>query len=289
MSETVNLHQRNGKFVEVDELNVFTIDQGEGEVIVLLHGLFGTSYIYRKLIPILSEKYRVVAPDLPGLGFSETPKEVYSHRYFARFIFRFLEKITDEKVHVVAHDYAGPISFLLLNDHPEKVKSLSVINTFLNLKKFRMYFPVSVLKIPFLGNMFSMFLNSFTLRLLFNLRFVSKQKPISRDTAKDYAFLLLNGVCRKNFVKICQSIDTTIHAQRDMESGIKKMIGGRQIIAGEKNPIIDLSEVEYIKQVMRLGFCNFIQGRHFLLEEYPIECAEKIEVLVKAFSKKGKI
>ncbi len=288
MSDTVNLHQKNGRFVEADGLNIFTIDKGQGEIVVLLHGFFGTSYEYRKLIPILSEKYRVIAPDFPGLGFSESPKTPYSHRYFAKFLFQFLEKITDEKVHIVAHDYAGPISFLLLNDHPEKVKSLTIINSFLNLKNFRLYFPVSILKIPFLGNIFSLFLNSFTLRLLFNFRFVSKTKPINKETAKDYAFLLFNGVCRKNFIKICQSVDLTIHAQRDMENGIKKMIGGRQIIAGENNNVIGLHEIEHIKQVMRLGFCNLIPGKHFLMEDYPLECSEKIDILVKAFSKREK-
>ncbi|HNI26776.1 MAG TPA: alpha/beta hydrolase, partial [Leptospiraceae bacterium] len=78
MSQRMQEHQRNGKFVNVDGLNIFTVDQGKGEVILLLHGLFSTSFSFRKLIPILSENHRVIAPDLPGVGLSEKFQNEYS-------------------------------------------------------------------------------------------------------------------------------------------------------------------------------------------------------------------
>ncbi|MCE9501036.1 MAG: alpha/beta fold hydrolase [Leptospira sp.] len=288
MSETINAHQKKGKFVNVEGINIFTIDHGTGDPVVLLHGFFASSYSYRKIIPILGEKYRVIAPDLPGIGFSESPTSSYSHRYFAHLLFKFLEQMTDEKVHLVVHDYAGPISFLLLNEHPEKIKSITVISSFLNLKKFSLYFPLNLISVRFLGDFLSFFLNFFTLRFLFNFKFLSKEKPMDFITAKDYSFLLFNGKTRRNFVKMSQSFDRTIHAQRDMENGIKKMIGGRQILMGQHDKILSHMESEYMKQVMRLSLINYLPGKHFLMEDCPMECAAKIDMLVKAFSKREK-
>ncbi|MCB1189962.1 MAG: alpha/beta hydrolase [Leptospiraceae bacterium] len=288
MSDALNFHQRNGKYINVGGTNIFTIDQGEGEVILLLHGFFGTSYSFRKIIPILSKEYRVVAPDLPGLGFSEQIKEVYSHRVLADIIYKFIEKITDEKIHLVVHDYGGPISFLMMNSHPEKVKTLTVISSFLNLTKFRFYFPLNILNKRFIGNLFGKLLSTKVLRFIFNSQFISQGSPFDESTSDDYAFLLVHGNNRSNFVKMCQCVDRTIHAQRDMELGLKKMIGGRQILVGKQNKIISPMEVEYIKQTMRLSIANYLSGKHFLMEDSAEECASKIEMLVNKFSSKDK-
>ena len=76
MSEFLNNHQHSGKYININGLNIFTRDEGIGETIVLIHGLFSTSYSYRKIIPILSKSYRVVALDLPGIGFSEKSETI---------------------------------------------------------------------------------------------------------------------------------------------------------------------------------------------------------------------
>lgn len=288
MSDSLNLHQRNGKYINIEGTNIFTIDQGEGEVILLLHGFFGTSYSYRKLIPILSKKYRVIAPDLPGIGFSEQLKEIYSHRLLASIVYKFIEKLTDEKIHLVAHDYGGPISFLLINQYPEKVKTLTIISSFVNLEKFRFYFPLNILHRKFIGNLFGKLLNTKILKLIFNSQFLSQENPLDESTADDYSFLLVHGNNRNNLVKMCQCIDRTIHAQRDMESGLKKMIGGRQILVGKQNKVIGRLETEYIKQSMRLSIANYLSGKHFLMEDSAAECASKIEMLVSKFSSRDK-
>lgn len=286
MSDSLNLHQKNGKYVNVDGLNIFTIDKGEGEPIVLVHGLFSSSYSYRKIIDILSPNYRVIAPDFPGIGFSEQLNGVYSHRLLAEILFKFLEKITNDRIHLVAYDYGGPISFLMLNEHPEKVKSITVISSFLNLEKIFSYTPLFWLHKRFIGNLMSNFLNEKTLGYSLNHHLISKEHLLNQDCISDYAFLLLQGSNKKNLVKMSQCIDRTVYAKKDMESGIKKMIGGRQIIIGEHDRMIHYSEYEYIKQLMRLSITHFLPGKHMLIEECPVECAEKIEMLVKTFSRK---
>ncbi|MEM7183499.1 MAG: alpha/beta hydrolase [Spirochaetota bacterium] len=287
MSEFLDYHFQQGKTVYVNGVKTFLIDKGEGDVILLLHGFFATSYTFRKLIPHLAKNFRVIAPDLPGIGFSDTPHEVYSHRMLAKFVHSLLTEITDKPVHFVVHDYGGPIAFLLLNEFPEKVKTLTVMSSFLNLRKFRFYFPLYLLNKRWLGNLFSKMLSPVMLKLIYNSKFLVPESKIDDEIAKDYFQLLFAGEKRINFTKMCQFVDRTIYAQKDMEEGLKKMIGGRQILTGEVSPLLNPYEAEYIKQKMRLSYGNFIPGKHFLMEESPELCAEKISILVSKFSQKS--
>jgi len=279
-------HQKNGRYINVDGLNIFTIDKGKGHVIALLHGLFSTSYSYRKMIPILSENFRVIAPDLPGIGLSEKPNWVYSHRQLAKFFNSYLNSMTDERVHLVAYDYGAAISFMLLYENPEKVKSLTLISPFETVFKLRYYTPLMFLHPKFIGNILSKFLGKKLIKFLMNRYMVSKNNPLSDEVIEDYQFLLLHGENRKNFIKMCQNIDRSFYAKKDMEEGMRKMIGGRQIILGNQDRLIAFNEIENIKQYIRLSFSQNIEGSHMLMEDDPHTCALKIENLVKTFSKK---
>jgi cis-3-alkyl-4-acyloxetan-2-one decarboxylase len=279
-------HQKSGRFVNVDGLNIFTVDKGKGPVVVLLHGLFSSSYSFRKMVPILAENFRVIAPDLPGIGLSEKPNWVYSHRQLAKFLSSYLDTMTDERIHLVAYDYGAPISFMLLWENPEKIKTLTLISPFQNLQRLRYYTPLFWLHRKIIGNLISKFIGKKAIRFLMNRYMVSPDKPLSEDIIEDYQFLLLHGENRKNFVRMCQNIDRGVYAKKDMEEGMRKMIGGRQILLGNRDRLVSFSEIQNIKQYFRLSLSQNIEGNHMLMEDEPHECAARIENLVKTFSKK---
>ena len=286
MSDILDNHQKAGKYINVDGLNIFTRDEGEGETIVLLHGLFSTSFSFRKIIPELKKKYRVIAPDLPGIGFSEKSNEKYSHRMLANFLFSYLNIISDSRIHLVTYDYGSTIAFLLLNEHPEKIKSLTVISPFTHLDRIWKYFPLFIFNKKWIGNLLSGLMNKGLVRFLYNFYFLDKDSKLSIEEADDYHFLLFRRESRKNFLKMAQNIDRSIYAKKDMESGMQKMIGGRQIIVGENDSCISFRETENIKQYFRTGFAQIIKGGRMLIENSPEECTTKIDNLVKVFSRK---
>lgn len=286
MSKILLEHQKSGKFINIDGLNIFVIDKGKGPAILLLHGLFSTSYSFRKIIPILSENFRVVTFDFPGIGLSEKPAWTYSHRQLAAFTSTLIDTIIKERVHLVAYDYGAPISFLLLNESPEKIKTLTLISPFKTLHKLRYYTPLFFLHRRIIGNFFSMFLGKKSLRFLFNRYMLKASNKITEEVLEDYEFLLLHGNNKDNFLKLCQNIDRGVYAKKDMEEGMKKMVGGRQIILGSQDRLIAFSEIENIKEYMRLSLSQTIDANHLIMEDEPHELASKIENLVKTFSKK---
>ena len=286
MSHLLDNHQKMGKYVVVDDLNIFTIDEGEGEPIVLLHGLFSTSYSYRKIIPQLSKSYRVIAPDLPGIGFSEKSEEKYSHRMLANFFYHFLNQVSEARVHLVAYDYGCAVAFLLLNEHPEKIKSLTLISPFTHLDRIWKYFPLFILNKKWIGNLISGIFGMKFIKFLYNFYLLDSKLQLTDEEADDYHFLLFRRESRKNFLRMAQNIDRSIYAKKDMESGMQKMIGGRQILLGETDSSISYKETENIKQYLRTSMAQIIPGKRFLIENSPDDCTTKIDNLVKVFSRK---
>ncbi len=112
-----------------DGVDVFYREAGDpsAKTILLLHGFPTSSLMFRELIPRLAQRYHVVAPDLPGFGFTEVPKErgyKYSFDAIAKTIDAFVEAIGLKRYAIYVFDYGAPTGFRLAVAHPEKVTAL---------------------------------------------------------------------------------------------------------------------------------------------------------------------
>lgn len=113
----------------VDDVNVFYREAGNPDAphVLLLHGFPTSSHMYRNLIPVLAERYHVIAPDLPGFGFTEAPsREKYSYRFetLTRVIERFTEKLGLARFAIQVFDYGAPTGFRLALRHPERIAGI---------------------------------------------------------------------------------------------------------------------------------------------------------------------
>lgn len=90
-----------------DKLDINLIDEGQGEVVVLLHGWGARADIYRTVINPLVSHYRVIAPDFPGFGNSTEPSFAYSIEDYAGFVCALLKKLGIEKAHLIGHSHGG--------------------------------------------------------------------------------------------------------------------------------------------------------------------------------------
>ncbi|MES2425336.1 MAG: alpha/beta hydrolase [Bacteroidota bacterium] len=113
----------------VNDLNIFYRSAGpvEAPVILLLHGYPTSSFMFRNLIPILSERFRVIAPDLPGFGFSESPsREVFDYTFdhLANVMDGFVKKLKLERFAIYIFDYGAPVGLRLALANPEKITGI---------------------------------------------------------------------------------------------------------------------------------------------------------------------
>jgi pimeloyl-ACP methyl ester carboxylesterase len=115
--------------IEADGVQVFYRAAGDpnAPVVLLLHGFPSSSFMFRELIPRLADRYRVIAPDLPGFGFTEVPVErkyTYSFDALARTIEAFTEALKIKRYALYVFDYGAPTGFRLAMAHPERVAAV---------------------------------------------------------------------------------------------------------------------------------------------------------------------
>lgn len=103
---------------------------GKGEPLLLIHGITTYSFIWRKVIPFLQDKYEIFAIDLPGCGDSEkSVDEDYSLKNHAQILAQFLKKLHVDKIHLVGHDVGGGICQIMAVTYPQLILSMSLLNT----------------------------------------------------------------------------------------------------------------------------------------------------------------
>ena len=125
-------HSKVGEqLIRVDERLVYAEQAGDGEPVVLLHGFGASSYSWRMVMPELADQYRVVAIDLYGFGWTERPED---GRPFTRddqvdLVLGVMDAQGIDSAHIVGHSYGGAIAMALAADHPERVKSMVLVDS----------------------------------------------------------------------------------------------------------------------------------------------------------------
>ena len=114
---------------DVDGLNIFYREAGNADApaLLLLHGFPSSSHMFRDLIPLLADRFHIVAPDLPGFGQSGMPSRdtfAYTFDHLAEIISRFTEVIGLARFAVYVFDYGAPTGFRIAVKHPERITAI---------------------------------------------------------------------------------------------------------------------------------------------------------------------
>ena len=119
--------------IKIEGLDMFYREAGpkDAPVVLLLHGFPSSSFMFRNLIPLLADKYHVVAPDFPGYGFSSAPcvhEFEYTFDHFTNIIEGFTEKLGLTSYAIYLQDIGGSVGYRLAVRHPERVTALIIQN-----------------------------------------------------------------------------------------------------------------------------------------------------------------
>ncbi|MFJ7726353.1 alpha/beta fold hydrolase [Neobacillus sp. NPDC097160] len=117
------------KSVTLPDATIAYVDQGEGNAIILLHGFCGSSGYWEKVIPELSESYRVIAPDLPGHGESSIDKENFSIEDYADIIKGLLNQLNLQKVTMFGHSLGGYITLAFAEKYSNQLNGFSLVHS----------------------------------------------------------------------------------------------------------------------------------------------------------------
>ena len=119
------------RFVDVRGVRLHVAEAGPGPSappLLLVHGWPQHWWAWRKVIPTLAERYRVLAVDLRGWGWSDAPPGAYDKQTFADDLLALLDAEGIDRVSILAHDWGGYASFLLALGHPERVERMTALD-----------------------------------------------------------------------------------------------------------------------------------------------------------------
>jgi pimeloyl-ACP methyl ester carboxylesterase len=117
------------RFVEVRGLRIHVAEAGAGEPLVLLHGWPQNWWQWRRLIPLLSDRFRLICPDSRGFGWSDAPSGGYDKETVADDVLELLDALELRRTRLIGHDIGGYVGFLICLKAPERIERFMSLNT----------------------------------------------------------------------------------------------------------------------------------------------------------------
>jgi pimeloyl-ACP methyl ester carboxylesterase len=286
----VEEHEAEGKRVVVDGHHIFVREKGEGEPVLLLHGVPSSSFLYRKMLPELAgQGLRGVSFDLPGVGLSDKPKDIdYDWHALAKWVGRVVDVLALPPVHLVLHDIAGPIGAEWAIHNPVKVRSITFTNAVMDVAHYTPAFPLRTLRVPVLRHVVFSTMNTPTALRFFRHSGVKNPDAIDEDVVESYLYLVRNNGGHHSFLEIMDGFDLTERHRDWLRDGLLAIDKPMQLVWGEQEFAIPKAQLHYIKQVFRLRAEHMVDARHFLQEEHPAVIAAHIATFAKGIAQLSK-
>ncbi|MBS1683570.1 MAG: alpha/beta hydrolase [Bacteroidetes bacterium] len=118
------------KYIEVNGIRLHYVEEGSGDLVVLLHGFPEFWYGWRRQIPVLAQYYRVVAPDMRGYNMSDKPQGIsqYKMDLLVQDIAELIEQLGSGRAILAGHDWGAAIAWSLAATRPELISRLAILN-----------------------------------------------------------------------------------------------------------------------------------------------------------------
>ncbi|MEN8256709.1 MAG: alpha/beta fold hydrolase [Thermodesulfobacteriota bacterium] len=172
------------KTITINGNRLSYLDEGQGPVLVMLHGNPSWSYLYRNLVSHLRDRFRIIVPDHMGCGFSDKPQDyAYTLRTHIDNLTTLLDHLDVEQCSLVVHDWGGAIGMGWAVDHPEKVDKICVLNTAAFLSK-RIPLRINICRIPVVGKMIVQGCNGFA----WPATFMAVTKKMTKEVAQGFLY-----------------------------------------------------------------------------------------------------
>ena len=257
-------------FTTVEDVKIHYLSAGKGPTILFIHGWPTSSYLYRHIIEKVSEKYQVVAIDLPGFGKSDKRlKDSYSFRYHSRILNGFLDNLGLQKITLGVHDLGGPLGLYWMTHHMARVERLILFNTLI-YPKFS--FAVKLFAFATVAPGIRTVLSSpwgIRRSMLFG---VTKKSNLTTAIIQHYQAPFHEKNARKVLLKSIHRLSMKVF--EEISQALPSFKGPVQILYGEKDRILpDVAKTmkKVTEDLPQSRVQKFSDAGHFLQEEVSDE------------------
>jgi len=279
--EAIDAHAAAGRQFEAGGVGSFALDLGEGDPVVLMHGVPVSSFLYRKVAPELAQRgLRAVAFDLPGLGLAERPREFdYSWSGLARWSAAAVDALGIERCHLVVHDIGGPIGFEWAIRHPERVLSLTALNTLVDAAHFHRPWTMHPFSIRGVGEVWLRGTPRFLFAQLFYLQGVADRAAVPRAEIYAHHALLRRGDGGRAFLRIMRGFELTAEKERFFLEGLGARSYPAQVVWGRNDPALGEQQRNAVQSALGVERPTLLEAKHFLQEDRASEVAAAIAAI----------
>jgi len=276
--EAIARHEAAGRRFEAAGIESFVREEGDGPPVVLIHGVPVSSYIYRRLLPELSARgRRGVAFDLPGLGLAERPEDFdYSWSGLSRWTGAAIDELGIERCHLVVHDIGGPVGFEWAIRNPQRVLSLTALNSMIDVTAFHRPWPMHPLSIRGVGEVWLRSMLPLPYRLGYYLTSIQDRAAVPAAEVEAHLALLKRVDGGRALLKIMRAFELTAEKKRFFLEGLAGHPYPAQVVWGEKDKMIGPEQRHAVMGALGVEHPTLLPAKHFLQEEYPSEIAEAV-------------
>jgi haloalkane dehalogenase len=274
-------HRDAGRRFDAGGVGSFALEQGEGDPVVLMHGVPVSCFLYRKAVPELAARgLRGIAFDLPGLGLAERPEGFdYSWSGLARWTGEAIDALGIERCHLVVHDIGGPVGFEWAIRNQGRVLSLTALNTLVDAAGFRRPWPMHPFSIRGVGELWLRSMVAPLFSQVFYLEGVADRSAVPRAELYAHHALLLGEDGGRAFLKIMRGFELTEAKERFFFEGLGKRPYPAQVVWGERDRMLGERRRQAVQQALAVEQPTLLPAKHFLQEDQAAAVAEAVAAL----------
>lgn len=285
--ELLDAHVRSATRFDVDGLSSAVWTAGTGEPVVCIHGVPVSAWLYRNLLPELSRLGLCgVAFDLPGMGLADRPADHdYSWSSLGAFAAGAIDALELGDVHLVVHDIGGPVGFEVAHRLGDRVRSLTVLDTLVEVASFRKPWVMRPFEVPWLGELWlgSMIEPAFV--QLMYLQGISDASVVPAEEIRVHLRLLRRDDGGKAFLKVMRSFETTPEAEARY-LGVFDHPRPTQAIWGTRDPALRVGTYgAVVRHLVGDEAFHEVDGKHFLQETHAPFIAQRVASLAKTLAR----
>jgi haloalkane dehalogenase len=277
-------YRSSGRAFSAGGISSFVLDDGPRDAppVVCVHGVPSSAYLYRKVIPALaSNGLRGIAVDLPGLGFAERPADAdYTWTGLGRWLLSAIDELQLERFHLLLHDIGGPIGFEVANSVPQRVLSMTLLNTIIEVQSFHRPWPMEPFAHRGVGEAWlaSLRLPGAFLSLM-RLDGVSRQVPAAEIAC--WVPLLFGDDGGQAFLKIMRGFELTAAKEQLYLGTVRQTRYPVQVVWGARDKMLPWRRWG-VQAQHAAGTAEpiLLPAKHFLQEDKPQEIADAVSRFV---------
>lgn len=272
------------KYLSIQGSKLHYIDEGTGDPILFLHGNPTSSYLWRNIIPYLTDLGRCIALDHIGMGKSDKPDIEYGFRDTYKYLDLFITELGLKNITLILHDWGSILGFHYANLHRDNIKAIVFMESSIQAPNFanmptNARLSIKMVKNPLLGVLLVKYANIFIKKMLPDLI----QRELTEEEKKHYASPFPTAKSRQPLLAFPQDVPMNGQPEvvdkviKDYHAWLKETEIPKLCLYVNPGVALQKEDVELIKKEFRNTKLVYLgEGMHFIQEDYPHQIGQNI-------------